>query len=115
MQVSRLLSDSRGEVLPLGKRLEPTDQQRVICIAHSHPREDQMHALIVMDQNGDSRQYFDAADFHLCDASPSPSFEELNEAGYIAAKRTGDGTSELIRQFDQTVHETLFIPRLVGG
>ena len=42
-------------------------------------------------------------------------FEELNEAGYIAAKRTGDGTSELIRQFDPTVHETLFIPRLVGG
>jgi hypothetical protein len=73
-----------------------------------------MHALIVMDQNGDSRQYFDAADSTSV-TQARVRFEELNEAGYIAAKRTGDGTSELIRQFDPTVHETLFIPRLVGG
>jgi hypothetical protein len=33
----------------------------------------------------------------------------------IAAKRTGNGTSELVRQFDPTAKETLFIPRLVGG
>jgi hypothetical protein len=42
-------------------------------------------------------------------------FRELSKAGYTAAKRTGDGTSEMIRQFDPTVKETLFIPRLVGG
>jgi hypothetical protein len=38
-----------------------------------------------------------------------------SKAGYTAAKRKGDGTSEVIRQFDPTVKETLFIPRLVGG
>jgi hypothetical protein len=37
------------------------------------------------------------------------------DAGFIAAKRTGSGTSELIRRFDANVEETLFIPRLVGG
>jgi hypothetical protein len=39
----------------------------------------------------------------------------LTEAGYTAAKKTGNGTSEVIRQFDPTAKETLFIPRLVGG
>jgi hypothetical protein len=39
----------------------------------------------------------------------------LTDAGYIAAKRTGSGTSELIRKFDPTAEETLFIPRLQGG
>jgi hypothetical protein len=39
----------------------------------------------------------------------------LTGAGYIAAKRTDSGTSELIRRFDPTAEETLFIPRLQGG
>jgi hypothetical protein len=42
-------------------------------------------------------------------------FIELTRAGFIAAKRTANGTSELIRTFDPTVEETLFIPRLVAG
>jgi hypothetical protein len=42
-------------------------------------------------------------------------FGELITNGFIAAKRTGNGTSELVRQFDPTAKETLFIPRLVGG
>jgi hypothetical protein len=42
-------------------------------------------------------------------------FRELTEPGYTAAKKTGNGTSEVIRQFDPTAKETLFIPRLVGG
>jgi hypothetical protein len=40
---------------------------------------------------------------------------ELTRAGYIAEKRTGSGTSELVRKFDPTAEETLFIPRLQGG
>jgi hypothetical protein len=40
---------------------------------------------------------------------------ELTGAGFTAAKRTGAGTSELIREFDRTAEETLFIPRLIGG
>jgi hypothetical protein len=42
-------------------------------------------------------------------------FSELIGAGFIAAKRTGNGTSELVRHFDPAAHETVFIPRLVGG
>lgn len=72
------------------------------------------HIQIVMDHTGDSRHYFNPAD----DASLAEAkkrFQELAEAGYVAAKRTGNGTSELLRQFDPTAQETLFIPRLVGG
>jgi hypothetical protein len=73
-----------------------------------------MHTLIVMDHTGDSRHDFDPNDYiEVLDAERR--FRELSKAGYTAAKRTGDGTSEMIRQFDPTVKETLFIPRLVGG
>jgi hypothetical protein len=40
---------------------------------------------------------------------------ELRAAGFIAAKRTGSGTSELVGEFDPTAKETLLMPRLVGG
>jgi hypothetical protein len=73
-----------------------------------------MHSQIIMDVTGDSRHYFDPADCGSL-AQARKRFEELNEAGYTAARRTGNGTSELIRQFDPTVKETLFIPRLVAG
>jgi hypothetical protein len=73
-----------------------------------------MHALIVMDHIGDSRHHFDPTD-DVSVADARALFKELSEAGYVAARRTGNGTSELIRQFDPTAHETLFIPRLVGG
>jgi hypothetical protein len=36
-------------------------------------------------------------------------------ADFIAAERTGDGTSKVVRKFDPTAEETLFIPRLQGG
>ena len=73
-----------------------------------------MHALIVMDHTGDSRHQFDPSD-HAAVADARARFEKLKKDGYIAAKRAGNGTSEMIRQFDPTAHETLFIPRLVGG
>ena len=44
-----------------------------------------------------------------------PDGTELTGAGYIAAKRTSVGTSELIHKFDPAAEETLFIPRLIGG
>ena len=72
-----------------------------------------MPALVVTDHTGDSRHYFDPSDSAAV-TEAGVRFEKLNEAGYIAAKRTGNGTSEVIRQFDPTAHETLFIPRLVG-
>jgi hypothetical protein len=73
-----------------------------------------MHIQIVMDHTGDSRHYFDASD-ETTVAEARKRFEALSKAGYIAAKRTGSGTSELLRQFDPTAQETVFIPRLVGG
>jgi hypothetical protein len=73
-----------------------------------------MHTQIVMDATGDTRHQFDAND-QAAIAEARQRFMELTSAGYIAAKRTGAGTSELIRKFDPTAEETLFIPRLQGG
>jgi hypothetical protein len=73
-----------------------------------------MHAQIVMDHTGDTRHHFDRKD-ELAVAESRQRFRELTDAGYTAARRTGNGTSELIRDFDPTVCETLFMPRLVGG
>jgi hypothetical protein len=73
-----------------------------------------MHIQIVMDRTGDTRHQFDPND-ELEVAESRKRFKELTDAGYTAAKRTGDGTSELLRQFDPTAHETLFFPRLKGG
>jgi hypothetical protein len=73
-----------------------------------------MHIQIVMDRTGDTRHQFDPND-ELEVAESRKRFKELTDAGYTAAKRTGDGTSELLRQFDPTARETLFFPRLKGG
>jgi hypothetical protein len=73
-----------------------------------------MHTQIVMDHTGDTRHHFDpSSDVESLEAQRR--FQELTEAGYTAAKKTGNGTSEVIRTFDPTANETLFIPRLVGG
>jgi hypothetical protein len=95
----------------------PTDEpacQYWVVAEHFLSYEDSMHTLIVMDHTGDSRHYFDPnEDLEVLDAERR--FRELSEAGYTAAKRAANGTSKVIHQFDPTVRETLFIPRLVGG
>jgi hypothetical protein len=73
-----------------------------------------MPVQIVMDLSGDTRHQFSPNDAAAV-AKAEKRFGELTGAGFIAAKRTGNGTSELIRRFDPTAQETLFIPRLVGG
>jgi hypothetical protein len=73
-----------------------------------------MHNQIVMDTSGDTRHHFDVND-QAAVAEAEQRFMELTGAGFAAVKRTGPGTSELIRKFDPTVEETLFIPRLIGG
>jgi hypothetical protein len=73
-----------------------------------------MHTQIVMDRKGDTRHVFDPAD----DAAVKRAMErfaELTRQGYIAAKRTANGTSEKIKAFDATATETLFVPPLAGG
>jgi hypothetical protein len=73
-----------------------------------------MRMQIVMDTSGDTRHRFDPDDPSAV-AEAERRFAKLTEEGFIAAKRTGIGTSELIREFDPTAQETVFFPRLRGG
>jgi hypothetical protein len=73
-----------------------------------------MRMQIVMDTSGDTRHQFDPDDPSAV-AEAERRFTKLTGAGFIAAKRTGIGASELIREFDPTAQETVFIPRLRGG
>jgi hypothetical protein len=77
-------------------------------------REDAMATQIVMDHTGDTRHQFDPADAAAV-AKAEARFKKLTDVGFTAAKRLGEGKSEVIRSFDPTADETLFIPRLQGG
>ena len=69
---------------------------------------------IVMNYNGDTRHQFDPTDLKEVDEAERR-FKQLTGLGFTAAARLGDGRSRLLRTFDSTVEETLFMPRLVGG
>ena len=73
-----------------------------------------MHTQTIMDRSGDTRHEFDPDDASAV-AEAERRFAELTKSGFVAATRTGSGPAELIRQFDPTAQETVFIPRLVGG
>jgi hypothetical protein len=73
-----------------------------------------MATQIVMDHTGDTRHQFDPADVAAV-AEAERRFHELTRAGFTAAKRIGEGKSEVLKTFDPTAEETLFIPRLHGG
>ncbi len=73
-----------------------------------------MPSQIVMEATVDTRHELDLSD-ETAVAEARKRVQVLTDAGFIAAKRTGIGTSELLRRFDPSVEETLFMPRLVGG
>lgn len=74
-----------------------------------------MSKQIVMDHTGDSRHAFDAND-QAAVAIAEKRFEELTGKGFTAAaKKAGASESTVIRKFDPTAEETIFIPRLQGG
>jgi hypothetical protein len=73
-----------------------------------------MAMQIVMDHTGDTRHQFDPADAAAV-AEAERRFKELTGYGFTAAKRLDGGKSELVKNFDPTAEETLFIPRLQGG
>jgi hypothetical protein len=73
-----------------------------------------MATQIVMDHTGDTRHQFDPADAAAV-GEAEKRFKELIGYGFTAAKRLDDGKSELVKNFDPTAEETLFIPRLEGG
>lgn len=68
----------------------------------------------VMDHTGHSTEAFDKA--NPADlAAAQKRFDELIAEGRTAAVRTGPAQSKIVRKFDSTVEEVLFIPRLQGG
>jgi len=73
-----------------------------------------MHTQIIMDHTGDTRHQFDPADAAAI-AEAEKRFKQLTGAGFTAAKRLGEGKSEVLKAFDPRAEETLFIPRLTGG
>jgi hypothetical protein len=73
-----------------------------------------MATHIVMDHTGDTRHKFDPADPGAV-AEAERRFRELTGSGFTAAKRLDGGRNEVVKSFDPTVEETLFIPRLQGG
>jgi hypothetical protein len=73
-----------------------------------------MAIQLVMDHSGDTRHWYDTTDERsLIEAKER--FRQLSEQGYTAAVRGQDGSSTIVRSFDPTAEETLFVPRLVGG
>jgi len=76
-----------------------------------------MSIQIVMDASGDTRHEFDVADRRAL-ARAEARFRELTGRGYraVALAESGDpGTGTLLRKFDPSVEQTLFIPQLQGG
>jgi hypothetical protein len=67
-----------------------------------------------MDHTGDTRYHFDPADTREV-AEAEVRFMELTGSGFTAAKRLGEGKSQVLKSFDAAAEETLFIPRLKGG
>jgi hypothetical protein len=75
---------------------------------------DTMATQIVMDHTGDTRHMFDPVDAKAV-AEAERRFRELIGTGFTAAVRRAEGKSEVLRTFDPTAEETLFVPRLKGG
>jgi hypothetical protein len=73
-----------------------------------------MAKQIVMDHTGDTRHVFDATD-PVALAKAESRFRKLTGGGFTPAVRTSTGEATVIRSFDPTAEETLFLPRLVGG
>jgi hypothetical protein len=68
----------------------------------------------VMDHTGDTPFRFDPANATEL-AAAEERFRQLTGSGFIAAEKTGDGTSKLVKAFDPNAEETVFHPQLVGG
>ena len=68
-----------------------------------------------MDRSGDTRHSFDPADAAAV-KNAQQLFLDLTGKGFSAVALGKDGKpGNLLREFDATVEETLFIPRLQGG
>jgi hypothetical protein len=73
-----------------------------------------MATQIVMDHTGDTRHQFDPADPSAV-SEAERRFRELTGFGFTVARRLDNGKTVVVKTFDPTAEETLFIPRLQGG
>jgi hypothetical protein len=73
-----------------------------------------MARQIVMDVTGDTRHEFNPANAAAV-AEALALFNQLTDAGFAAAVRRDQWSSELVRHFDPVADETVFFPRLRGG
>ena len=74
-----------------------------------------MGVQIVMDRSGDTRHEFDTADAEAVTRAEQR-FLELTGKGFRAVALGKDGgPGKLMRNFDPTVEQSLFIPQLQGG
>ena len=72
-----------------------------------------LHAHIVMNVHGDTRHTFNP-EIEVEVREAMKRFDELLKT-HIAARRLGDGKSELVRRFDPAHEEVLFFRKMVGG
>ena len=74
-----------------------------------------MPVQIVMDRHGDSRHLFEPADVQSV-ANAEARFKKLVRKGYLAVAPGERGEpGRLLRNFDECVDETIFVPPLKGG
>jgi hypothetical protein len=74
-----------------------------------------MHEQIIMDRGGDTRHTFDPAD-EAAVRRARERFKALTSKGYRAVALGKEGQpGSLLRDFDATAEQTLFIPQLQGG
>ena len=74
-----------------------------------------MPVQIVMDRHGDSRHLFEPADVRSL-ANAEARFKKLVGKGYLAVAPGERGEpGRLLRNFDECVDETIFVPPLKGG
>jgi hypothetical protein len=74
-----------------------------------------MGVQIVLDRSGDTRPEFESSDVKAV-ALAEQRFRELTGKGFRAVALGKDGgPGKLMRDFDPTVEQSLFIPQLQGG
>lgn len=68
----------------------------------------------IMDQTGHTTDVFDKADVMSLEAAEKR-FEELTGKGFRAVAMSPAGEGALMKSFDATVEDVVFIPQLQGG
>lgn len=68
----------------------------------------------IMDHTGHTTEVFDKADVLSLDAAEKR-FSEITGKGFRAVAMSPGGDGTLLKSFDPTVEDVVFIPQLMGG